>query len=271
MELKIDKDPFVLLGDVMHQRLSPKQNKFSYPIYYIGLPLTKIDELDQQKLIAIDRFAFTSFYKKDHGSRAAADDLMVWALGQLKKFNLHHNICHISLIAMPRVFGFVFNPVSFWLCFDQDGQLRVILYEVNNTFGETHTYVCAHEDGAVIGNSDWITSSKEFHVSPYLERGGIYKFRISRTSEKLAIWINYHDQEGNHILATALKGKLKVLEGKDPFENFLGQTPCDPKSDLFNLLASAKTKNNGVEIFSFALPKTTADKFEFTRPKAIEA
>ncbi len=258
----VEKDPFVLIGDVMHQRLSPKKNEFSYPIYYIGLPLIKIDELDQQKRIAIDRFAFTSFYKKDHGSRAAGGDLMVWALGQLKKFNLHHNICHISLIAMPRVFGFVFNPVSFWLCFDQDSQLRVILYEVNNTFGETHTYVCAHDDGAVIGNSDWITSSKEFHVSPYLERGGIYKFRIACTSEKLAIWINYHDQEGNHILATALKGKLKALEAKTLSKTFWARPLVTQKAISLIYWQALKLKTMGLKYL--ALPSQKSQRISLS-------
>ncbi len=261
MGLKINKDPFVLIGDVMHQRFSPKKNQFSYPIYYIGLPLTKIDELDRQKQIAIDRFAFTSFYKKDHGSRKIGADLILWARGQLKKFNLHHNISHISLIAMPRVFGFVFNPVSFWLCFDQNGHLRVILYEVNNTFGQTHTYVCAHHDGAVISNQDWITSNKEFHVSPYLEREGIYKFRIACTSGKLAIWINYYDEKGNHILATALKGHLKALNAKTLSKSFWTRPLVTQKAISLIYWQALKLKTMGLKYL--ALPSQKSQRISF--------
>lgn len=265
MAINLGTDPFVLIGDVMHQRLSPERNGFRYPIYYVGLPLNKLSEVDERNLIAIDRFAPTSFYRKDHGCLMKGGDLMQWGLEQCRHFNLHQPISSISLIAMPRIFGFVFNPVSFWLCFDRDNQLRAILYEVNNTFGETHTYICAHDDGAAIGAADWISTKKEFYVSPFLKREGHYEFRIQVSAEKLQIFINYFDRTHNHVLATSLCGALQPLNRK-ALSNAFWQAPMITQKALSLIYWQAlKLKAKGLPYLT--LPRQKVQRVSLSSKK----
>ncbi len=117
-------------------------------------------------------------------------------------------------MTMPRVLGYVFNPVSFWFCHDQQGRLRAVLCEVNNTFGETHTYVCAHPDHRPIEGNDVLVGQKDFHVSPFLARTGHYTFRFKKQTERCDIWINYYDEQGKLQLATSLNGRFRALTKK---------------------------------------------------------
>jgi DUF1365 family protein len=98
------------------------------------------------------------------------------------------------------------------MCFDEDKQLRAVLCEVNNTFGETHSYLCAHEDHRIIETDDWLKADKLFHVSPFLKREGVYHFRFSTRGNTLGIWIDFYDAQGNKQLTTALTGTMQPLK-----------------------------------------------------------
>lgn len=211
MVLRLDDQPLLFLGQVMHQRLLPKFNGFSYPTFYLNLPLQLLPKLAIENTITIDKFARLSFYNIDHGPHKDKVNLEQWSFEQLNKFGLGKNIERISLVTMPRMVGYVFNPVSFWLCFDDQGLIRALIYEVNNTYGETHCYLCAHENESVINEKDWLVARKEFHVSPFLPREGYYKFRVSFKENKLSLWINYYNADGLLVLLTSLKGELSAL------------------------------------------------------------
>ena len=88
------------------------------------------------------------------------------------------------LLAQPRLAGFLFDPVSFWLCVDGEGALRAVIAEVNNIFGDRHSYLCVHADGRPIRPEDEMTAAKVFHVSPFQDIAGGYTFRF-RLSERL--------------------------------------------------------------------------------------
>jgi len=152
--------PKVLFGRVMHARLIPKKNAFNYGIYYLSIPLNQLKNLP----IAYNKFGLLSFYDKDHGSCDGVD-LETWARQILLNYKIN-NVTDITLICMPRVMGYVFNPVSFWVCRDVDQNVRAVLCEVHNTFGEKHTYICAHTDHAPIQDKDILKGEKLFHVSP---------------------------------------------------------------------------------------------------------
>ena len=125
------------------------------------------------------------------------------------------------LVTMPSVLGYVFNPVSFYLCLDQEKDIRAVIAEVHNTFGEQHTYLCAHSDHTSITSDDWLEAEKLFHVSPFLERNGSYKFRFSLQKDKLGIWIDYFDKEKNKQLITSLIGNLQALNRSSINKAFL--------------------------------------------------
>jgi DUF1365 family protein len=193
-------------GRVMHKRLFPKINQFDYGIYYLSLDLKALDDLP----IARNRFAPMAFYDCDHGARDGGD-LNIWAREILYQNGMPDFDGTITLVTLPRIFGYAFNPVSYWLCRDIDGALVAYLCEVNNTFGETHTYLCRHDDGRTIASDDVLTGEKVFHVSPFLNRKGRYEFRLISTDNKFGSWINFFDDKGYKQLTTALTGDYKQL------------------------------------------------------------
>lgn len=199
--------PKIFLAKVMHKRLFPKVNQFTYGVYYLALPLSKLAHSIIVNILPVNKFGLLSFHTKDHGAKDKSS-LNDWMVDILKKYQLDHYVHEIILVAMPRVVGYVFNPVSFWICLDQKKNIRAVLYEVNNTFGETHSYLCAHEDGAIIHSYDWLEAEKIFHVSPFLERKGYYKFRFDLNQNSMGIWINFYNHEDKKQLVTALTGEL---------------------------------------------------------------
>ena len=196
-----------LFGRVMHKRLFPRVNAFSYRIYYLVYPLTAMCDLARGLQIGVNRSVLLSFHEKDHGAKDGSQ-LLPWIHGILDEHGFESHRLRVTLVTMPRVLGYVFNPVSFWLCHDEHDDLRAVLCEVNNTFGETHSYLCRPAAGGVITPDLWLTAEKVFHVSPFLKREGSYRFRFDITPRKLAIWIDYYDAEGALQLMTALTGRL---------------------------------------------------------------
>ncbi len=199
-------EPQIFFGKVAHGRLFPKRNSFSYNIYYLSLPLSNIKKIP----IAYNKFSPLSFYDRDHGA-CDGSDLEKWARSILSKYEIKEADGEIKLICMPRVFGYTFNPVSFWLCHDREGNLRAVICEVHNTFGERHTYLCVHDDQRPISHDDVLTGDKIFHVSPFLEREGYYAYRFDVRDNKFSVWIDFYDAEGKKQLVTSLIGKFEGM------------------------------------------------------------
>lgn len=197
--------PQILFGRVMHRRLFPKVNAFVYGIYYIAVPLSRLDRLK----LPVDRFGLLAFYRRDHGARDGSD-LLAWLRPHLAAHDLPVD-GEVMLVTMPRVLGYVFNPVSFWFCLDASQTLRAVLCEVNNTFGETHLYLCAHADRRAIGPEDVLQGEKFFHVSPFLPREGSYRFRFNWTDDAFGVRIDHDAADGRLQLATALTGRLEPM------------------------------------------------------------
>lgn len=200
----------ILSANVRHQRLFPRENEFDYRLYYVALPLSR---LDQVTALAVNRPGLLSFQAKDYGARDGSD-LRQWLNSVLESQGMTHPIEEVVLVTMPRTLGYGFNPVSFWLCLDEQGSLRAVLCEVNNTFGETHCYLCFHDNMRAIKACDWLSAQKCFHVSPFLPRTGCYFFRFHYEDNALNIWIHYHDEQGRRKLITALRGDLAPLTSK---------------------------------------------------------
>lgn len=195
--------PQLYTAKVMHKRFFPKENAFNYCVYYLvlALPAAPIP----------GRLA--SFHAKDVGKRDGSDPT-TWVRGILIDYGLNEKAKHIVLVTMPRILGYVFNPVSFYLCLDESQQLRAVLCEVHNTFGEQHSYLCANPDHRPITADQWLEADKVFHVSPFLQRHGDYKFRFDLRADKLGIWIDYYDAEHQKQLVTSLIGNFTPLTPK---------------------------------------------------------
>ncbi len=194
----------LLLGSVMHRRLRPVENHFVYGVYFLRIPLARLESI-RGPLLSINRWNLLSFHFRDHGARDGTHPL-AWVRALLAREGLAVADGEVWLHSFPRVLGYVFNPVSFWFCEDRAGRTRAIVAEVNNTFGEHHRYLLAHRDGRPIRAGETLETRKRFHVSPFCSVSGGYRFRfLTRNGQRIAR-IDYADDAGP-LLLTSLSGR----------------------------------------------------------------
>ena len=127
-------------GYVSHTRFKPVKHSLKYNTFSLFIDLDEIENLSKNNFIfSFNRFNIFSFFNKDHGDR---DGLCLknWVLNKLKKFDINKDINNIKLLCYPRVFGYVFNPLSIFYCYENKN-LRAVMYEVKNTLNEQHTYI----------------------------------------------------------------------------------------------------------------------------------
>ena len=186
-------------GQVIHKRFKPKVHYFKYNVFSLLIDLSELDQLDKKiNLFSYNRFNLVSFYDKDHGYRNGTS-LIEWVNKNLEKNKISTENISIKLLCYPRIFGFVFNPLSVFYVYDQSEQLIAIMYEVKNTFGEQHTYIFRVEkDNNLIQNN----CSKKFHVSPFIEMDCNYFFRVLNPAEKLSVIIDQYDKQGKILFAS---------------------------------------------------------------------
>ncbi|MFO1162713.1 MAG: DUF1365 domain-containing protein [Reyranellaceae bacterium] len=204
---------------IVHRRLRPAENAFRYRAAYLCLDLGALDEAGGRWL-KVDRRGLVAFHRADHGARDGSD-LAKWLKDILDAHGLG-TACDgdVSLMTMPRLLGYVFNPVSFWFCRDRMGALRAVLCEVNNTFGESHCYLVHHDDHRAIEADTWLEGRKAFHVSPFLPIEGGYRFRFRLDAERVHVDVNYHDARGL-MLATSVGGRRQALDDREVLKRFL--------------------------------------------------
>ncbi len=191
----------LLHGQVTHVRLRPAPHRFVYPLFYVRLNLARLDECDT-RWFGVDRWRPLSIWRRDYGPRDGSS-LEQWMRALLRDHHIDAD-GEIWLQTFPRVAGYVFNPVSFWHCHDAAGQLRAVLAEVNNTFGESHRYLMRIAPTA--GGSATATADKQMHVSPFCEVKGHYRFRFRLDGASHCTGLDYHDGDGV-LLRTALSGR----------------------------------------------------------------
>lgn len=175
--------PLIGFGQVRHTRLRPRHHAFAYPTYFLMLPMRSLQKtVPQTGEWAINRSGLLSFFDTDHGDGRSPEQggAVAWLDELLQREGIHDATGEVWLHTYPRVLGYTFKPVSFWYCHrahdDQNGALRAIVVEVNNTFGERHCYVL---DAPRYGVEQRAT--KVFHVSPFNPVQGHYRFRFMRT------------------------------------------------------------------------------------------
>ena len=204
--------PLIGRGLVRHTRLRPARHAFDYPTWQLVLPM-RAWATQPAGALARNRRAAVSFHDVDHGDGVAGDgQALAWCERVLMDAGITDADGEIWLQTYPRVLGFVFKPVSFWYAERRDGSLAAVLAEVNNTFGERHSYVLA---GARWGHE--ATATKAMHVSPFCEVRGGYRFYFMRRAPqgwgdgvRLLARVDHDDADGP-ILQTSVSATLQTL------------------------------------------------------------
>lgn len=203
--------PALLIGHVYHTRSFLRRHHLAYRVYDLWLPLSQRAAC---RTLRRHRRAPFALCDRDFGPRTG-EDLAGWIWARLAEWDvpLTPATGEVVLVTMPGTFGFGFNPITFWLCFDQQGQLRAALNEVHNTFGEQHFYLCRKPDHTPITAEDTLEAEKVFHVSPFFARRGTYRFRyrLAPDGGACAFHIDYHGPDGTLRLKTGLVGRLAPL------------------------------------------------------------
>ena len=200
-------------GRVMHVRLRPFVHRFVYRVFCLRL---RIDQPTQLARCTSWLFGFEcarpiSFRGRDHGARDGTD-LMQWLTQTLEASDVRFEMGAVWLQCFPRVLGYVFNPVSFWLVHDREGVLRALLAEVNNTFGQRHQYVLTAPNLEPLDAHAKLVCQKVFHVSPFCDVQGHYRFELDERAGQPRLAIDYFDhekeaqgeQESEPLLRTAI-------------------------------------------------------------------
>ena len=175
-------------GVVMHHRLHPISNRFSYRVFCMLLDLDELERLDQQRLFSVNRFNMFSFNEADHG--AGQTDLAAYIRLLLSQRGYHSATAQITLLCYPRILGFTFNPISTYFCYNQAGELEIILYQVSNTFGSRHSYLFSVAEGAhSAGEPIRHKCDKKMYVSPFMPMQTSYYFRIQPPNKQVSVSI----------------------------------------------------------------------------------
>ena len=192
-------------GKTFHSRKGTIENRFRYGVDYV---LLDADEADSPSLFSKNNSNVFSVHDTDHGGPRGLGRGVAWVRDILSAHELPGG-ARILLLAQPRVFGRVFNPVSFWLCYDDGHALRVVIAEVSNTFGDRHSYLCCREDHEPLRPEDTVRARKIFHVSPFLPVEGDYAFRFDIRPDRLGVWIDFTAGTGG-LVATLIGDRRKL-------------------------------------------------------------
>ena len=199
------------VGRVTHHRLRPRRHSLAYRAYWMLLDLDEAETLGRRlKLFSHNRLNLFAFHDRDHASGESRPLREV-----VERHLAASGICldggAIRLLAMPRLLGYVFNPLSVYFCHRKDGSLIALLYEVSNTFGERHSYLIAapEADGGAVHQH----CAKRFYVSPFLGMDMRYDFSVVEPDATVRVVIRGSDPSGDIIVASLLGKRMALTDG----------------------------------------------------------
>ena len=200
----------ILVGIVFHKRVFPIQHKLNYNVFAVMIDCDNLDEvLKKSKIFSYNKFNLLSIFDKDHGDESSIGDFLKKIRNNTKTRN---PIKRFSMIAYPRVLGYVFNPITVYIGFNENDSIEVMVYEVNNTFGQRVIYVIPVTDN--IEKTIYQKCEKKLFISPFNGNTGIYSFHITNNDEIFNIGINLQVDE-KPILKAFFTSRKIDLSDKD--------------------------------------------------------
>jgi DUF1365 family protein len=197
------------VGEVVHQRFAPMRHRLRYRMFQMLFDLDELSELSGRlRLFSHNRFNILAFFDVDHGN-GASGTLRAYVDDLLAKAGFCGDGGPIRLLCMPRIFGHVFNPLSIYYCHERTGALIAMIYEVNNTFGERHSYLIpvTSMDGSAIRQS----CEKGFYVSPFMDMEMRYDFKMTAAEEVIATAVTGSSPDGSPLIFAAFTGRRREL------------------------------------------------------------
>ena len=192
------KNSKIYTGKVIHKRFKPKEHYFKYNVFSLLIDLNELEEINKYiKFFSYNKFNIISFDDKDHGDRDGSS-IKLWVKKNLRNIGIITEDISIKLLCYPRIFGYVFNPLSTYFIYNKHSELISIFYEVKNTFGEQHTYIFKAQDEKTVQNK----CKKKFYVSPFIEMDCEYHFKTLNPREQLSVVINQNDKDGKLLFAS---------------------------------------------------------------------
>lgn len=195
-------------GTVTHRRLRPFHHAFHYPVFYLWADLDRLPRLGLRTL-SHNRSNLFSFHDRDHGPRDG-QPLRPWIEDALQQGGIDDVGGPIRVLCLPRVLGYVFNPLTIFFCYATSGRLLAVLYEVKNTFGGQHSYLLRVPEDRAPGAPIVQSCDKCFYVSPFIDMQAHYRFRVREPDDRLSVLIRETLPEGE-VLVAALTGRRRPL------------------------------------------------------------
>ena len=197
------------LGRVVHRRLRPRKHALRYRTFALLLDLDELPALSARlRLFSHNRFNLFSFFDRDYGFGPTS------LREQVERCAREAGLCldggAIRLLTMPRILGYAFNPISLYFCHGRGGELQAILYEVNNTFGQRHSYFIPVEAGEAAPIRQ--ACAKDFYVSPFIAMEMDYEFTVVPPGEKVSIAIVESDSRGVVLTATQTQHRVEMTD-----------------------------------------------------------
>jgi uncharacterized protein len=200
----------IYFGHVMHQRMKPFRHGFRYRVFTLLLDLDDLPELSKKTgFLSHNKWNIFSVFDKDHGTRDG-QPLKPWVMKHARDKGVDLEGGTIYMLCFPRLFGYVFNPLTVYFCKNREGKFEAVLYEVKNTFGEQHGYFLKAIEGDAPAQHD---HAKHFYVSPFIPMEAHYHFTVREPDEKLSVLIRQKDAEGDLLLATWTGRRAPLTKG----------------------------------------------------------
>jgi DUF1365 family protein len=200
---------------VVHRRLNPLRHELRYRVFNLFADVDRLEEAASHlRLFSYNRFNLFSINDRNHGPGDGTPVREhVWKLA--RGADGGEAVTRIFMFCYPSVLGYVFNPLTVYYGFDAEDRLRLMIYEVNNTFSGRHSYVVP------VGETFAQTAPKHFFVSPFNAVEGKYDFHFSAPGEKMALGIAL-SVEGKPILNAYVSGERMALSDANLARSFLG-------------------------------------------------
>ncbi len=194
-------------GTVVHSRVRPVRHRLRYRVFAVLFDCSALDALDRRlRLFSRNRFNLFSLHDRDHGE---GGDLQSH-LGELtRKAGMADTVERFMMLCYPRILGYAFNPLTVYYGLARDGQVKLVAYEVNNTFGQRQTYVLpvgeTGEDGIIAQSR-----AKTLYVSPFNSARGDYSFHLTPPADDLVVGVALRDRDGP-VLKAHFRGHRQPL------------------------------------------------------------